>query len=61
VILFEEIIFSDELINAKKYVTIMYDDGDKDNIECTAPILQKHNVKASSYVVTDSINNNVLT
>jgi peptidoglycan/xylan/chitin deacetylase (PgdA/CDA1 family) len=62
VVLFEEIAFSDELINAKnKYATIMFDDGYKDNIEYAAPILQKHNVKASFYVVTDSINNNVLT
>jgi peptidoglycan/xylan/chitin deacetylase (PgdA/CDA1 family) len=62
VVLFEEIAFSDELINAKnKYATIMFDDGYKDNIEYAAPILQKHNVKAPFYVVTDSINNNVLT
>jgi peptidoglycan/xylan/chitin deacetylase (PgdA/CDA1 family) len=45
----------------KKYATISFDDGYKDNIEYALPILQKHDVKASFYVVTDCIDKNIPT
>ena len=63
VILFEELAFSDQytLKKKKKIATIMFDDGYKDNIDFAAPILKKYNVKASFYVVTDCINNNIPT
>jgi peptidoglycan/xylan/chitin deacetylase (PgdA/CDA1 family) len=63
VMLFEELAFSDnyKLKKNKKIATIMFDDGYKDNIDFAAPILKKYNVKASFYVVTDCINNNIPT
>lgn len=45
----------------KKYATISFDDGYKDNIIFALPILSKYNVKASFYVVTDCIENNTPT
>jgi peptidoglycan/xylan/chitin deacetylase (PgdA/CDA1 family) len=62
VVLFEELAFSEKYINPKKKVaTIMFDDGYKDNIDYAEPILKKHNIKASFYVVTDCIDNNIPT
>lgn len=50
-------------LNSKlnRYATISFDDGYKDNIEFAAPILEKYNVKASFYVVTDCIDKNIPT
>lgn len=45
----------------KKYATISFDDGYKDNIVYALPILEKYNVKASFYVVTDCIERNIPT
>jgi peptidoglycan/xylan/chitin deacetylase (PgdA/CDA1 family) len=45
----------------KKLVTILFDDGYKDNIEYAAPILKKYNCPASFYVVTDCIEKNIPT
>lgn len=45
----------------KNYATISFDDGYKDNILFALPILSKYNVKASFYVVTDCIENNIPT
>ena len=45
----------------KNYATISFDDGYKDNIIFALPILSKYNVKASFYVVTDCIENNIPT
>lgn len=45
----------------KKYATISFDDGYKDNIVHALPILEKHKVKASFYVVTDCIDKNIPT
>jgi peptidoglycan/xylan/chitin deacetylase (PgdA/CDA1 family) len=60
--LFEKIVFSEEAMNSKnKYASIMFDDGYKDNIEYALPILEKYNIKASFYVVTDCINKNIPT
>jgi peptidoglycan/xylan/chitin deacetylase (PgdA/CDA1 family) len=39
----------------KKVVTVLFDDGYKDNIQYAAEILQRHNCPASFYVVTDSM------
>ncbi|MES2761308.1 MAG: polysaccharide deacetylase family protein [Bacteroidota bacterium] len=50
-----------EPLAAKKYATISFDDGYKDNIEYALPILEKHKVKASFYVVTDCIDKNIPT
>lgn len=62
VVQFEEIAFSDKYRNLnKKIATIMFDDGYKDNIDYAAPILKKHNVKASFYVVSDCIDKNIPT
>ncbi len=62
VLLFEELYSNDFFINSnEKYATIMFDDGYKDNIENALPILQKYNVKASFYVVTDCIEKNIPT
>ncbi|MFM7672132.1 MAG: polysaccharide deacetylase family protein [Bacteroidota bacterium] len=62
VILFEELAFTDKYIEHKrKIATIMFDDGYKDNIDYAAPILKKHNVKASFYVVTECIDKNIPT
>ncbi len=67
VMLFEELAFSDNynnfeyLKNNKSIATIMFDDGYKDNIEYAIPILNKYNVKASFYVVTECIDKNIPT
>lgn len=45
----------------KKWATIVFDDGYKDNIEYAAPILEKYKIKASFYVVTDCIKHNTPT
>ena len=44
-----------------KYATIMFDDGYKDNISYALPILEKYKIKASFYLVTDCIENNIPT
>jgi peptidoglycan/xylan/chitin deacetylase (PgdA/CDA1 family) len=63
VVQFEEFAFSNNFKkdNKKKFATIMFDDGYKDNIDYAAPILKKYNVKASFYVVTDCIDKNIPT
>lgn len=44
-----------------EFATIVFDDGYKDNIEYAAPILDKYKIKASFYIVTECIENNVPT
>jgi peptidoglycan/xylan/chitin deacetylase (PgdA/CDA1 family) len=62
VVLFEDLINDEEKLNSNApYATIMFDDGYKDNIEFASPILEKYNVKASFYVVTDCIDKNIPT
>jgi peptidoglycan/xylan/chitin deacetylase (PgdA/CDA1 family) len=62
VVLFEDLAFNDnDLSSRNEIATIMFDDGYKDNIEHALPILEKYNVKASFYVVTDCIDNNIPT
>ena len=61
VVLLEDLIFSPELHNKKKFATILFDDGYKDNLLYAAPILDKYKCKASFYVVTDCIENNIVT
>ena len=61
VVLLEDLIISNNIHPQKKYATIMFDDGYKDNIEFAAPILEKFKCKASFYVVTDCIENNIPT
>lgn len=58
IMLFEELVVSPLLNSKNELATIMFDDGYKDNIEYALPILEKYNVKASFYIVTDSIDNN---
>ena len=41
--------------------TISFDDGFKDNFQYAVPILEKYHVKASFYVVTGCIDNNIPT
>jgi len=45
----------------KNIATISFDDGYKDNIEYAVPILDRYNITASFYVVTDCIEHNRLT
>jgi peptidoglycan/xylan/chitin deacetylase (PgdA/CDA1 family) len=61
VVLIEDLIGSDREIKKNRFATIMFDDGYKDNIEYAAPVLSKYKCKASFYVVTDCIENNVPT
>lgn len=62
VTLFEELVFSNQYKSSpKKIAAIMFDDGYKDNIEFAAPILEKYNIKASFYVVTECIDKNIPT
>jgi len=61
VVLLEDFIISNKIHPQKKYATIMFDDGYKDNIEFAAPILEKYKCKASFYVVTNCIDNNIPT
>lgn len=57
--LLEEAIFDDNLLTNKKLATVGFDDGYKDNIEYALDILDKYKIKASFYVVTDCIENNI--
>ena len=62
VCLIEDLVDSPGLKNPKKnFATIMFDDGYKDNMEYALPILDKYNIKASFYVVTDCIEKNIPT
>jgi peptidoglycan/xylan/chitin deacetylase (PgdA/CDA1 family) len=61
VVLLEDLITSGAYKTNKKFATILFDDGYKDNLEFAAPILAKYNCKASFYVVTNSIDHNVVT
>lgn len=60
-VLIEDLALTDRVNFNNRFATIMFDDGYKDNIEYAAPILKKHNCKASFYVVTDCIDKNVPT
>lgn len=61
------VLLEEYLLNQKKYsnhkniATILFDDGYLDNYEYALPILEKHNVKASFYVVTECIDKNIPT
>ena len=59
--LFENLFENNLLEENKKIATIMFDDGYKDNLIFAAPILKKYNCKASFYIVTDCIDNNIPT
>jgi peptidoglycan/xylan/chitin deacetylase (PgdA/CDA1 family) len=59
--LLEDMVNRPDLKSLKNVATILFDDGYKDNIEYAAPILDKYNCKASFYVVTDCIENNIPT
>ncbi len=61
VCLLEELVGNEKMMQNKKFATIVFDDGYKDNIEFAAPILDKYKVKASFYVVTDCIDKNIPT
>lgn len=50
-----------QLESKKNFATILFDDGYKDNIDYAASILDKNRVKASFYVVTGCIDNNIPT
>lgn len=47
--------------SGRRYASIVFDDGYKDNIEYALPVLEKYGAKASFYVVTDCIDNNIPT
>jgi peptidoglycan/xylan/chitin deacetylase (PgdA/CDA1 family) len=61
VCLYEDLLQANTFELKEKIATIMFDDGYKDNLNYAAPILQKHDCKASFYIVTNSIDNNTLT
>ena len=61
VMLLEDMVSMPNLKNLDNIATILFDDGYKDNIQFAAPILAKYNCKASFYVVTDCIENNIPT
>lgn len=58
------VITPDELLNAwegdgnlpNKPVVITFDDGNADNYKNVFPILQKYNLKATMFIITDNIN-----
>ncbi|MBI3519554.1 MAG: polysaccharide deacetylase family protein, partial [Bacteroidetes bacterium] len=52
---------TDDKKRKHRYATISFDDGYKDNILYALPILNKYNIKASFYVVTDCIDKNIPT
>ncbi len=58
IVLIEDYIMHPENYKGQKIATVMFDDGYKDNIEYAVPILDEAKVKASFYIVTDSIDNN---
>jgi len=60
--LIEDVVSDRSLLrNNKTIATIVFDDGYKDNIQYAADILNKYKVKASFYVVTDCIDQNIPT
>ena len=59
--LLEDLVLSTDLHRNEKFATIQFDDGYKDNIDYAAPILARYGCKASFYVVTDSIDQNLPT
>jgi len=62
VVLLEDLFLANFGLNqTKNYSAIAFDDGYKDNIDYALPILTKHGVKASFYVVTDCIDRNIPT
>lgn len=61
VVLFEDLVDSELHQSKNKVATIMFDDGYKDNFQFALPILEKYNCKASFYVVTNCIDQNIPT
>lgn len=59
--IFEELMSSGDYKKNSDFATIMFDDGYKDNIDVALPILEKHNVKATFYIVTNCIEKNIPT
>ena len=50
---------SDKLRNKKSLAAIVFDDGYKDYIEYALPILKKHELPSSMYVVTSCVENGI--
>lgn len=62
IVLLEEYLLNQEnYSNHKNIATILFDDGYLDNFDYALPILEKHNVKVSFYVVTECIDKNIPT
>lgn len=61
VVLEDYLLGEGDFSNHENIATILFDDGYLDNYEYALPILEKYNVKASFYIVTDCIDNNVTT
>jgi peptidoglycan/xylan/chitin deacetylase (PgdA/CDA1 family) len=57
--LVEDIYPYTDITYKESIATISFDDGYKDNIEFAKPILDKFKIKASFYVVTDCISQNI--
>ncbi|MGM0477954.1 MAG: polysaccharide deacetylase family protein [Bacteroidota bacterium] len=61
VLLEEYLLNQEDYSNHKNIATILFDDGYLDNYEYALPVLEKYNIKASFYVVTDCIDKNIPT
>jgi peptidoglycan/xylan/chitin deacetylase (PgdA/CDA1 family) len=62
VALLEDIVLNKhEFKGSGNYATIVFDDGYKDNFQYALPILEKYNVKASFYIVTECIDKDIPT
>lgn len=61
VVLLEDYLSSGDFSNHSSIATIQFDDGYLDNYDYALPILEKYQVKASFYIVTDCIDQNVPT
>jgi peptidoglycan/xylan/chitin deacetylase (PgdA/CDA1 family) len=59
--LLEDVALSDDIKSTDNIATLSFDDGYKDNIVYAVPILAKYNCKASFYIVTTCIDQNIPT
>lgn len=59
-VLLEDYLLNEEYLNKnhRKIASVVFDDGYKDFLEYAYPILKKHRVPCSMYLVTQSIDNN---
>ncbi|MBC7888523.1 MAG: polysaccharide deacetylase family protein [Ferruginibacter sp.] len=56
-----ELLFQPRAVSSRPLAAITFDDGYKDFIDCTIPLLKKYNMPAGIFVTTDCIENNLPT